>query len=362
MINRNSLISIIVPVYNVQSYIRECFDSLLGQSHQAFEVLVVDDGSTDSSGKICDEYAAADERFRVWHTDNRGIGNARNFALRNVRGEYVFFLDPDDVLEDFSLAYLLDCMNRHGADIALGVSMNFKGEWSDRPVTPRAVFGDDPGSYSEYPYRGHKAIIEDVVFDKRDFQTLENRRRPPHVNFEFFSSLYRTSILKENDIQFLTISYGEDTYVMVRYLLCSDCAVTSSLPVYWHRRNPTSTSFQYHPNYLAETKVYVKSYEELFQKEAVDYLPRMMKALGAAYFSRCTAAIERELTMSPRNKPNSEKVATLKEIRNDETFKSLFTLENMKYTQAGKMRAMFLLVWLRMYSLPVFLFDQRRNR
>ena len=90
------LLSIITPVYNVEPYITECLESILAQNFQDFEVLLVDDGSTDNSGKICDTYAAKDSRFKVIHKPNGGVSSARNAALEISRGKYLTMLDPDD--------------------------------------------------------------------------------------------------------------------------------------------------------------------------------------------------------------------------------------------------------------------------
>lgn len=91
-------ISVIVPVYNTAKYLHRCLDSILQQSFKDFEVLLVDDGSTDGSGKICDEYIAKDSRVRVFHKDNGGVSSARNVGLDNAVGEWVTFIDSDDEL------------------------------------------------------------------------------------------------------------------------------------------------------------------------------------------------------------------------------------------------------------------------
>ena len=90
------LVSVIVPVYNVEQYLRECLDSVIGQTYSNLEIIVVDDGSTDSSGTICDEYKANDPRMRVIHKKNGGLGNARNVGMDAAQGKYIIFLDSDD--------------------------------------------------------------------------------------------------------------------------------------------------------------------------------------------------------------------------------------------------------------------------
>lgn len=98
--NKLPRISVIVPVYNVEKYLRRCVDSILSQSQQDFELLLIDDGSKDESGDICDEYAAKDLRIKVFHKTNGGVSSARNLGLDNAQGEWVAFVDADDDVEE----------------------------------------------------------------------------------------------------------------------------------------------------------------------------------------------------------------------------------------------------------------------
>ena len=92
-------VSVIVPVYKVEKYLPECIESILAQTFTDFELILVDDGSPDNSGKICDDYAARDSRIRVFHKENGGVSSARNLGLDNARGEWIGFVDPDDWIE-----------------------------------------------------------------------------------------------------------------------------------------------------------------------------------------------------------------------------------------------------------------------
>lgn len=103
----NELVSIIVPVYNVEKYICECLNSIIEQTHKIIEIILVDDGSTDNSGKICDEYAKKDSRIRVIHKENGGQGSARNTGLKMAVGKYVLFIDSDDWVEENYVELLL---------------------------------------------------------------------------------------------------------------------------------------------------------------------------------------------------------------------------------------------------------------
>ena len=101
------MVSCIIPVYNTEKYLPRCIESVLAQTFVDWEMLLIDDGSTDASGSICDEYAAKDERIRVFHKENGGISSARNVGLNYAQGEWIFFVDSDDSLPKTSLESLL---------------------------------------------------------------------------------------------------------------------------------------------------------------------------------------------------------------------------------------------------------------
>lgn len=112
-------ISVIVPVYNTEKYLRRCIDSVLAQTYADFELLLIDDGSKDKSGEICDEYAQKDARVRVFHKENGGVSSARNLGLDNARGEWVAFVDSDDYIEE---NYLKSFEGNLDADLVVGNS------------------------------------------------------------------------------------------------------------------------------------------------------------------------------------------------------------------------------------------------
>ncbi len=115
----NPLISIIVSVYNGEKYLNECIDSVLNQDYSNIELIVVDDGSKDNSGRILDDYARNDARVLVIHKLNSGVSDSRNHALSLAKGRYVAFLDQDDVLDKGYISYLYDLISKCNADIAL---------------------------------------------------------------------------------------------------------------------------------------------------------------------------------------------------------------------------------------------------
>ena len=112
------LVSIIVPVYQVKNYVGECVESLLRQTYTNLEILLVDDGSTDGSGAICDEYARRDSRIRVIHQENQGAAVARNTGLDHAKGEYVAFVDSDDMIDSVYIEELYKLIDKYHAEIA----------------------------------------------------------------------------------------------------------------------------------------------------------------------------------------------------------------------------------------------------
>lgn len=114
------MVSMIVPVYNVQDYLVECLDSICKQDYEDIEILVVDDGSTDESGKICDLYAEKDVRVKVIHQENRGLSGARNVGLASASGKYVMFIDSDDYVAPNYVSYMVEIMeSNNNADMGI---------------------------------------------------------------------------------------------------------------------------------------------------------------------------------------------------------------------------------------------------
>ncbi len=122
--NRETLLSIIVPVYNVEKYLPRCVDSLLAQTYENLEIILVDDGATDASGAICDTYAAKDSRVKVIHKPNGGLSSARNAGLEAATGEYITFVDSDDWIEPDGYFHLMDLMRRSQVKLVCGGNYN----------------------------------------------------------------------------------------------------------------------------------------------------------------------------------------------------------------------------------------------
>lgn len=122
---KEELISVVVPIYNVEKYLRLCLDSLLMQTYTNFEVLMINDGSPDDSANICKEYLAKDRRFQYFEKENSGPSDTRNYGIEYSKGEYITFVDSDDWLKETFLADLYEAITRTGADIALSTYIKY---------------------------------------------------------------------------------------------------------------------------------------------------------------------------------------------------------------------------------------------
>ena len=142
------MISVIIPVFNVELFLQSCLESVKAQTLKDFEAILVDDGSSDSSGAICDAYARADNRFRVVHQPNQGVSAARNRGLDLAKGDYVYFVDADDEMRPEALEHLYHAITQGEYDIAAsGYSLVRNGEETDQCMTagspPMIVSGDE---------------------------------------------------------------------------------------------------------------------------------------------------------------------------------------------------------------------------
>lgn len=197
---KNRLVSVIVPVYNVEKYLREALDSVCKQTYRNWELILVDDGSTDRSGVICDEYAEQDSRIRVFHTINRGVSCARNLGIENASGHWISFMDSDDYLHENCLEKLVD----HSKDMDMVVYST-----QNVPTGKLAILSEKVEIYSSL----------------KDTQTELDRFRS-----YFYSSVWNKIYLREKVTMRFNpdLSLGEDWWFNAEYM--QDCHGICVLP------------------------------------------------------------------------------------------------------------------------------------
>jgi minor teichoic acid biosynthesis protein ggaB len=159
------LVSVIVPVYNVENYLRECLDSIVAQTYRNIEVILIDDGSKDSSGEICDEYADKDNRVKVIHKENGGVSAARNTGLDVAKGEWISYVDSDDYIEDTMLENLICLAKENDVELAM---CSFKDISECENVTQEndiRIFSKDELIYN-YVVRNTDYCITEGIWDR----------------------------------------------------------------------------------------------------------------------------------------------------------------------------------------------------
>lgn len=253
-------ISIIVPVYNTEPYLARCVDSILIQSFADFELLLVDDGSTDDSGAICDAYAEKDNRICVFHKENGGVSSARNLGLQGAKGEWICFVDSDDELLPNGLRTMVDGITDE-VDIVMAGYYELEGEMLQ---TDTSGFGGD-GTIDQ-----NKALL--MMYPSADL---------PYQGYSW-GKLFKRNLIVNRSVSFDEhIRIKEDTLFVVEYLCGSTkLARYISMPVYKYVKLPIGVMGgmrqSYNPNYLTSFDAVVK------MNDLVQSLPNRDKALSEA--------------------------------------------------------------------------------
>lgn len=292
-------ISVIVPVYNVETYLRQCLDSVVGQTFKDLEILLVDDGSTDSSGTICEEYAAIDPRIKVIHQVNQGLAAARQGGLDVASGDYIGFVDSDDWLEPEMYEEMYTAGKGHDADIVFcNVYRN-----EDKKEQPYFASG----------YYDRKSM-EEVIFPRLlagfDADGGENT-----IRWCNWLRIYKKSLIDKNHITFDK-----------RFRRCQDLPFTFECTIHANSYYYLGNRYLYHNrmNYESLSKGYTKNMWVLI-KPLVQYLQRIVEQYENYDFQdqmNTRAALFVFECCENENKPNNtksihERLETIREIMRD---------------------------------------------
>jgi len=198
-------VSIIVPVYNAEKYLEKCISSLLNQNFSDFELILVNDGSKDNSGKICDEYAKADKRIKVFHKENGGVSSARNRGIDEAGGKYIMFCDSDDYIKEEFCAPLVSLANEDEDCLVIAGITKIKDDGS--------LKDDLVCEYSE----GTSEVLTNREFC--DLYVKLNRKQPFYLVNMPYNKLFSKKIIDKHNLRFNTeIHYNEDFIFNLEYL------------------------------------------------------------------------------------------------------------------------------------------------
>lgn len=259
------MLSITMPVYNVEKYLKKAIDSVLQQTYQDWELILVDDGSTDNSGRICDDYCRQDQRIHVIHKLNGGLVSARECAIKEAKGEYVCFLDSDDWVEPDMYEQMIAALEKTGADLCVGGYVH------------------DYGTYCQ----NHFQQTAGFVMTREEFYI--NFLQYEHFGWELADKVYKTRIIKQTHVDD-KILCGED--LARNWQVGNMIQQAVYIPLYkyhYYQRDGSSTSGKVHqynklPIYVFQTieemsPEFSSAVKELFLKKKFELSVTSLKSM-----------------------------------------------------------------------------------
>lgn len=308
----NPLVSIVVPVYNSEKYLQRCVDSLTGQTLREIEVILVDDGSTDSSGKIADMCAECDSRVKVFHKKNGGPASARNVGIAEAAGKYIAFIDSDDWIDAAMMETLYRRAEEDGSDVvSCGYQylLNGKVYRVAAPVQPAGR------------YNGQE-VTERFLFPLIGLETLYSSEKGAD-DFNATSKLYRLSLIKEHGIEFPServILNNEDYMFNIRLLFyAKTLSVVQETPYFYEGHN-ASLSRRYKPDMWEEKKKLLEDIERLLKEKGL--WERCEKRLNNNYINSAIEAVSNE-TAPTHNASLRQRLKKIRRILHDPKLRPL---------------------------------------
>lgn len=318
-------ISVIIPVYNTGAYLPRCIDSILGQTFPDFELFLVDDGSTDESPRICDEYADRDSRVRVIHQKNQGQSVARNNAIAKMQGQWVMFCDSDDWIHPRSLEWLYRTAKELDVKICISGYEDTTGE--DPVVTPE--------------------MIRAAVWTPKDYymQHFLNATLP------VMKLIHRDAL---GDLRFPVGKYIDDEYIIYRILFTQEKLAVMPAPLYAYFVNPASlTKRPWNPRLLDAWQAYeeqIAFFEKMGDRDLVHFRYRGFLENAEVAYARA-----RELEDTPQNR----KVLAYMRRRIRRLLKLMWKLGYIDFWMDYPMLEQFLPIEAKLYR---FWLDKWKNR
>lgn len=250
------LVSIIVPVYNAEQYLERCINSILHQEYQNYELLLIDDGSTDASSTMCDAYAKKDSRIQVFHQKNSGVSASRNYALDICQGKYIQFLDSDDWITSDSTKLFVRCAEKHNCDLVIADFYRVVGERLSQ-------MGD---------------IEEEALLSRQQFASYMMENPADFYYGVLWNKFYRKSIIEKVHLRMdPDISWCEDFLFNLEYIRQADTFYALQAPVYYYFKRKGSLVGQNGTSINATIKMklnvfdyYNQFYKDIYKEEDYD--------------------------------------------------------------------------------------------
>lgn len=330
------VVSVIIPVYNAMETIERCVDSIFGQTLDKIEVILVDDGSDDKSGELCDFYAKKDARVRVVHTFNRGLSSARNTGLSMAQGEYVAFVDSDDYIEKRMLEQLVEIAEKERVDIVISgyKYIQFNGKVQDREIN---------------------LPIEKRI-DNEDMKQLISENANQSFLWFVWNKLYKRRLLSEFKIKFKEeLTFAEDSPFNMRAFLSANGVYYFNVSLYNYVQTKGS---------LIQTKYkkdLIVKLEALWREKR-----RICKEYGIAEYEKALSqyTIDHTIPMLLQNELAADYGLNrikeeLQKIRNSEMVDFTYKQKGLRKNKSMKMSILIFLLKHKMYTVLSLLLKKR---
>ena len=316
------LISVIVPVYNVEKYLEQCLDSLVNQTYSHHEILLIDDGSKDSSGKICDTYARQHRSVTAYHKENSGLGLTRNYGLNLINGDYVTFVDSDDYLDKFAIQHLVDGLNNEKNDTVIGGFTKVTELGKKLSVERYTV----------------KTVTNESIYRELFVKMLgSSPKLHDSIRPSVWNTLYSVDIIRKNKLSFVSERklISEDIVWDCDYYKYSKSVQLIDTSDYYYRFNPTSLTNTYRA--------------DRFQKSIYFFEYMLNKLSSSSVYSEAKLRLSKNLFINIRSSISQERSIPvrksylhIKKMCNNKVLRK--TIKDYPVNELGKSQLCFILM------------------
>jgi len=324
--NETPKISVIVPVYKVELYLRQCLDSIIAQTYNNLEIILVDDGSPDACGFICDEYAKKDDRIIVIHKENGGLSDARNIGIDIASGEYLTFIDSDDWIELDMVEFLYDNLENNKADISC---CNYYLAYMNSTMVLN--------NYNEIILFEKQEAVKEIFFNKR-------------IHTFFWGKLYKKNIF--NYLRLPKSKHYEDIFIMLDILLKTNKIVVCNVVKYYYRQRKSSIV---HRNYTPKMLDLIEAAERNLSIIEENY-PNIVE-FGNAGLLKAVLIVLCTMIGTVNYKQLPEYKNLLSKIRNN----YIFMVKNNVFSRSEKIKVISLKINVKLYKFLQSFNDLMKN-
>lgn len=323
-----ALVSVVLPIYNVEMYLERCIESIVNQTYKNLEIILVDDGSPDHCPQICDEWGKKDSRVRVVHKVNAGLGMARNTGIEHATGKYICFFDSDDYVKTDTIEKIVGLAEKVNADIVTfgysNVDNNGLVKSEYVPCTVKEIF---------HGKEVQEEFLPDMLAERKE---SVNKR----LHMSAWASLYSMKLIKENGWKFVSEReiIAEDVYSLLVLYKSVQCVAVLSEALYFYCDNGASLTHTYRKDrYKKIEKFYIETTQKAKQ---LGYSEKVIDRVRMPYYSFTIAALK---MISRANCSYREKRHYINEIMDSETFRTL--INEMDYAEESFSRKV---LWMMM--------------